>query len=245
MLDVIGGIASGAAYSVVIGAIVGLARWNASQKLLAFAAAAALGIAVVAITALGGFASGATGSVPAPAIAFFTVLALLFGAWASSPTFRNGLLSIPLEALIGLNVARIAGVFFLLLAAEDRLSSPFAASAGWGDIVTGAVALPLALLVFLSPKHVPTAANFWNAFGALDLVAAITLGLLSAPSTPLRIFTEGPGTLAMTQLPWVIVPTALVPFYLLIHWTIATKIGALKPRLASGRISSRPAHHNV
>ena len=49
----------------------------------------------------------------------------------------------PLQLLVGLNIGRVFAVLFLLLAAEGRLSGPFPYSAAWGDIITGAFALPL------------------------------------------------------------------------------------------------------
>jgi hypothetical protein len=55
----------------------------------------------------------------------------------------------------------------------------------------------------------------WNVLGALDLVNAVTLGLLSAPGVPFRVFTVGPGTSALGILPWVMVPAMLVPLYLI------------------------------
>ena len=53
------------------------------------------------------------------------------------------MLSLSLPLLVGLNVGRVFAVLFLLLAGEGRLSGPFPHSAGWGDIITGVVALPL------------------------------------------------------------------------------------------------------
>jgi hypothetical protein len=50
-----------------------------------------------------------------------------------------------------------------------------------------------------------------------------------ADQAPFRVFSEGPGTLAMTALPWVMVPAILVPLYLLIHFTIAFKLSAVQP----------------
>ncbi|MGE0853179.1 MAG: hypothetical protein AB7O44_26825 [Hyphomicrobiaceae bacterium] len=40
---------------------------------------------------------------------------------------------------------------------------------------------------------------------------AVSLGLLSAPGTPFRVFTDEPGMQAMTMLPWIFVPLLLVP----------------------------------
>ena len=64
----------------------------------------------------------------------------------------------------------------------------------------------------------------WNAFGTLDLFAALAFGALSAPGTPFQVFTESPGTLAMGTLPWVVVPTLLVPVYLMTHLAIAVRL---------------------
>ena len=89
--------------------------------------------------------------------------------------------------------------------------------------MTAAFAIPLAVMAAGGADVRPAWFGVWNALGALDLVVAVLLGPLSAPGTPFRAFTEWPGTLAMTALPWVMVPAMLVPLYLLIHLTIAAK----------------------
>jgi hypothetical protein len=127
------------------------------------------------------------------------------------PAFRNALLAAPLSALVGLNAARLRGVFFLILAADGRLSAPFAPVAGIGDMLVAALAIPLAAMAAGGAGERPTWLGVWNALGALDLVVAVTLGLLSAPGTPFRVFTGGPGTSAIAELPWIMIPTMLVP----------------------------------
>ena len=69
-----------------------------------------------------------------------------------------------------------------------------------------------------------------DAFGSLDLIVAIVLGLLSAQGTPFRVFTEDPGALAMSTLPWTFVPSMLVPIYLFIHFAIAAKLKLWRSR---------------
>jgi hypothetical protein len=105
---------------------------------------------------------------------------------------------------------------------NGRLSAPFAPSAGWGDILIGFLAIPLAIIAARKTIN-NTVIRLWNVLGALDLVIAITLEFLSSP-TPFRVFNAEPGTLAMTQLPWAMIPTMLVPIFLLIHTVIAVKI---------------------
>src|SRR6058998_1389642 len=152
----------------------------------------------------------------------------MFGGWFLRPRFRSALLSVPLPALVGLNAGRLGGVFFLILAADGRLSAPFAPVAGAGDMLVAALAIPLAAMAAGGTDEHPAWLGVWNALGALDLIVAVSLGLLSAPGTPFRVFTEGPGTVAMTAVPWIIVPALLVPLYLLIHLTIAVKLRSLQ-----------------
>jgi len=224
MLDVIGAIFATALYATVVGVLVGLSPLRVATRLAAFAAAAMwLGI-IVAAGALGGLAPGVLGPIPANLLPFAGLLAVLFGGWFLVPQFRTALLSVPLPSLVGLHAGRLGGVFFLLLYADGRLSAPFAPAAGVGDMITGTLASPLAVMLVLGFNIRRAWLGLWNAFGALDLVVAVSLGLLSAPGTPFRAFTEGPGTQAMTSLPWAFIPAMFVPIFLLIHVAIATKL---------------------
>jgi hypothetical protein len=101
-------------------------------------------------------------------------------------------------------------------------------------MVTGALAIPLAAMLALGFDIRRTWLGVWNAFGALDLVVAVSLGVLSVPNTPFRIFTEGPGTQVMTTLPWVLVPAMLVPIFFFIHFAITAK---LRTATQAGRLA--------
>jgi hypothetical protein len=220
MIDIIGAIGGTAVYALIVGSLVGCSTLNPQQKLTLFGTAAIWGGLIVTIAAFGGFAPGSAGPIPLPVFAFAVFLAMLWAAWSR---FRNALIDLPMPMLIALNTARIGGILFLLLAAQGRLSDPFAASAGWGDIITGLLAIPIAFMARRT-ENFAAPLTLWNAFGALDLAVAISIGTLSAPGTPFRVFSEGPGTLAMTQLPWIMVAAMLVPLFLLIHLTIAMKL---------------------
>jgi hypothetical protein len=145
-------------------------------------------------------------------------------AW---PAARTAVLSIPLPVMIALNVARVFAVLFLMLAAEGRLSGPFPYSAARGDIITGAAAVPL-LLKDGGARHA-TAIAVWNLFGAADLVLAIGFGVTSAEGSPLQLF-AAPGSEAMQHAPWSIVPTVLVPIWLILHAIIAVNLRSAKLR---------------
>jgi hypothetical protein len=242
MLDLIGALVLSANLVIVLIVIVGFAATGRSARVVAFAVASAWVAVVVALAATGRFGPGAIGPVPGPPLAFAVTMIAALGAWGASPRFRNALLAVPLPWLVGINSLRIGGVFFLILFAQHRLSAPFAPSAGLGDIITGLGALWIVARIAAGRVVSSRQLAIWNAFGALDLVTAITLGALSAP-TPIQVFT-GSDELAVASLPWVIIPTLLVPLYLLVHLTVATRLAsrAESRRLSGETVIVAPAH---
>jgi hypothetical protein len=240
MFDMIGAIGGTAVYALLLGVLVGLSPPSRAPKFAAFVIAAVWGVIVVAVAALGGFAQGVAGPVPMPPLAFLFFLTLLFGSWFASRKFRTAVLSLPLPALVGVNAARLGGIFFLILTYDGRLSKPFGPAAGWGDIVVGALAIPLAVVAAGAAVRYYTWLRLWNWLGALDLINAVTLGLLSAPGTPFRVFTEDPGTSAMATLPWVMVPAMLIPLYFFIHFAVGVKLRQSR-QTAHGRDYTREA----
>lgn len=228
MLELIGALVLGAICTAVFVVLIGSAAVRPAIKVVAFAVAATCLAVIVAVGAAGGFVSGALGAFPAPVVPFLLLVGGGLVAWFAWPSFRNAFLSVPLLGLVGINTVRIAGVFFLILHARGRLPAPFATSAGWGDIIAGAVAIPLVALLGWKVTVPRWMLGAWNAFGALDLITAVALGALSAAGTPFRVFTEAPGTAAMGTLPWVMIPAFLVPVFLMTHFAIAVRLRALR-----------------
>ena len=75
-------------------------------------------------------------------------IAILFITGLRSAAAQQALLAIPLWLLIGVNSIRVLGVYFVILHAGGRLPAPFAPTAGWGDIIVGLTAGPLAWFAF-------------------------------------------------------------------------------------------------
>ncbi|MFB3827206.1 MAG: hypothetical protein ACE15B_10575 [Bryobacteraceae bacterium] len=222
--------------------LIGLAAIRPVARFAAFVIAAAWTALIFGIAALGGFAPGVTGPFPGPVVAFLVLMIGGLVAWMAWPAFRNAFLSLPLAGLAGINAFRIGGICFLILHDRGRLAAPFAFSAGWGDIITGLAAIPLAGMAAWKGKLPRGLLTVWNVFGALDLIVAILLGALSAPGTPFRLFPQAPGTVVMGTLPWVVVPTLLVPLYLMSHLAIAVRLrsAGLGRATAPGQVDNRP-----
>jgi hypothetical protein len=167
---------------------------------------------------------------PVPLVGLFIAVPLATAAalWLSSARFRAALMAIPMTLLIGLNALRLVGVLFLALAAVGRLSGPFPYSAGLGDMLTALLAVPLAARL---ARGLPARIALWNLFGALDLLLAVGLGLTSAQGSPMQIFHVGVGSEAVQFLPFSLVPTVLVPFYLILHGVIAAQLAGAGKRI--------------
>jgi len=184
--------------------------------------------AAIAVASAGALATNYGSKVPLIGVLGFGPLVVFAGVALLSPTARSRMLAIPMPTLIGLNIARGLGVFFLLLAAADRLGGPFPQFAGWGDIITSLDAI---LLVAMLARGKATAGWIvaWNVFGALDLVVATTLALFSLNGTPFQLIHVGAGSDAILHLPWSLIPTVLVPVYLLTHGIM---FGQLRQKVA-------------
>jgi hypothetical protein len=236
MLDLIGAIAGMIAVAVNLVALTSTLPGSLARRLsLAAIAGGWVGLAS-GLSAAGKLAFSPDHAVPLVGVLFATPL-LVVGALAlKSARMRSTLMAIPMPLLIGLNALRVLGVLFLLLAAVGRLSGPFPYSAGLGDIITGAFAIPLALSVARSQKLPVRAIMRWNIFGTLDLFAAVFLGITSAAGSPLQLIHAGVGSEAMQNLPFCLIPTVLVPFYLITHAIIAAQLRARRTAAAASGV---------
>jgi len=143
-------------------------------------------------------------------IAVVTPVVLFLIWFASSPAFRQFVLSLNPRTVTLVQTVRIAGIVFLALGTYKILPAFFALSAGWGDIAIGVTA-PFAALVLANPAH-RRGFIFWQFLGVFDLVNALALGTLAGIIDPHGIPTE-----PMTVLPMSYITTFAVPVFLILH----------------------------
>jgi len=144
-----------------------------------------------------------------PVIAF---IACYFG-WSD---LRNFVRSSNVKVLTFAQTWRIGGIVFVILYYRRLLPATFALPAGWGDIAIGAAAPLIAWAISSRTVFPKRLFVVWTVLGVLDLVMAITLGILSS-ATPLGIFAGSLTTRIMSQFPLSLIPTFFVPLLLILH----------------------------
>lgn len=146
------------------------------------------------------------------AVAFAALTPILaFSLWfAISGRFRQFARSLNPRTLTFVQSGRIIGVTFVILQSKGVLPALFAWPAGFGDTAIGATAALVALKL-ANPSH-RNGFILWQALGIVDLVVAVSLGVSAG-----LLSSHGPSMGAVTVLPLSLIPTFLVPLYLIIH----------------------------
>ena len=171
--------------------------------------------------------------VPLNVILFAFSLAVFALTWILAPAFRQAAAGTRIQYLVALNVWRLGGFFFLLLYSYGRLGWPFAPVAAVGDMITGAIAAFFLLRLAGGAPLNRQALAAWNVFGLVDLFVAVSLAFLSTAGAPFQLFKDVPARPAFAGLPWLLVPSAIVPALIFVHFAIALNLRA--GRASTGR----------
>src|SRR5262245_36744957 len=182
-----------------------------------------LSIALIGAWFLAALASSLVGAFDSPqrppvALGAAVVLPVLtFAMWyLASTAFRRFVLSLNPTVITLAHAWRVGGFVFLMLYWNGLLPGVFALPAGWGDIAIGATA-PLIAWAISSQKIFPRqTALLWNVLGLLDLVMALTLGILASP-TPFGILADNLTTALMGRFPLSLIPAFFVPLLIIFH----------------------------
>jgi hypothetical protein len=222
MLDMVGTVLVGAAMAAILSSFGSTMRLRLPVQLTMAGVAGAW----VGLTSTLAGAGGALSNAPTLLTMLVTPIVVTVVLSLAFPTVRRALNAIPLPLLVGLHVIRLGGVFFVLLAIAGRLSGPFPYIAGWGDFATGALAIPVAWLATRETNLRDRLVIAWNIFGMLDLIVAVSLGVISGNGSPVQLIHAGIGSAAMQTLPWAFIPTVLVPFFLIDHGIVFARMRA-------------------
>jgi len=176
--------------------------------------------------ALGGSLLGVFDSGPRPPLllglaAVVPVVAFVAG-YLTSARFREFVLSLDLRALSLAQTFRVVGIVFVILYLLGALPGVFALPAGLGDFAIGVTA-PVVAWYWKRPFPYRTFI-VWNVLGSLDLVSAMTLGVLASAS-PVGVLAGDVSTRLMGQFPLSLIPTFFVPLLLIFHLICFIRVG--------------------
>ena len=122
------------------------------------------------------------------------------------PGFRQFVSSLNLRVLTWAQTCRVLGVVFLIVHQRGLLPGVFALPAGWGDIAIG-ISAPM-VAWFWRPPYPHKTFVVWNVLGIVDLVVAVSLGVLASP-TSVGILAGDITTRLMAMFPLSLIPTFL------------------------------------
>lgn len=142
------------------------------------------------------------------------------------PYWRGVVASASTSGLIAVQCLRAIGGVFLIALANQAVSREFAVPAGWGDIATGVLALPVAWAVIRRVPGWRLYVTAFSLFGLGDLINAVGVGsgLLQPISAQIFGTSEVAQGNALGLFPLALIPTFLVPQAIILHLMVFTKL---------------------
>jgi hypothetical protein len=159
------------------------------------------------------FALGLAASVP---IALFAI------CYRTSAGFRQFASSLDVRLLTVAQTGRAVGIVFVILYYQGALPGVFALPAGWGDFAIGVTAPVVAW--YWKPPFPRKTLIAWNLLGILDLVLAVSLGVLASQSA-VGLLAGDVSTQLMGQFPLSLIPTFFVPLFVIFHLITLSRVG--------------------
>ncbi len=191
---------------------------RSSMKALVLAALA-LWLGVVAFLGYRGAFVGSADSPPLPIFFGLAIpLTVFFAAYFGWSAFRAFILGADLRLVSAIQAWRWGGLGFLTLYAHGVLPGLFAFPAGLGDMAIGVTAPWIVLSLVRQPSFAASRRYVtWNILGIVDFVVAVSMGTVCSGfihGLDLNVTTS-----AMAQLPLILIPAYMVPFFIMLHST--------------------------
>ena len=133
-----------------------------------------------------------------------------------SQIFSKVIDSLPNHWIIGIQIYRLLGIIFIFLYLAGSMPAEFAIPAGVGDMIVGLSAPVVAYFILKKFQFAKKIAVLWNYVGIADLIIAMIMGPLTAPTLVQMLSFDAPNELIISY-PLVTIPTFAVPFAFLLH----------------------------
>lgn len=153
------------------------------------------------------------------------LMVILFVIIGNTRLFKKLLKAASLESLIYIHVFRFVGIFFLILYFYHLLPTQLAFSADMGDIITAALAIPVARAVAKGKSWSIKAVYAWNILGITDIVVALILAVINAKAEAIAGTHE---QRELTIFPFVWFPAFAPATILFLHYAVFRKLFQIK-----------------
>ena len=151
---------------------------------------------------------------PIPRFLAGLLFPVLIGIWLfRKVVFQEILNATPHYLIVGMQTLRILGISFLFLAHRGEGPIEFA-SAGYGDLITGMLALIAGILLYAEKRNAAWSVILFNAAGLFDLLNVSRILLLYYPSW----YSGHPSTQVAGQYPTVLILCIAAPIALMFHF---------------------------
>jgi hypothetical protein len=155
-------------------------------------------------------------SVPLLPLAIFVPVLIGAPMLLSSTRIGRALDATPTSWLVAVQLYRVLGSWALAAWLRGQMPGAFALPAGIGDVLTGVLALPIAIAVATGTAEGRKAAILWNVFGLADFAVAVTMGVITSAGPLQLIFPKVP-SIGAGAYPDVLTPAFVVPSSILLH----------------------------
>ena len=172
-----------------------------------------LWLAVAWSAAIGGAFKPGAAAIPLLPVATLGPVVLGVPVLLGSRRMGEVLDAMPASWLVALQVFRVQGSTFLIGWAYGAAPGIFAFPAGIGDVLTGLLAVPVAIALTSGSRESRRAAIAWNVFGLLDFAVALSIGYAIA----FRLIETGFASATGGSYPTVLIPALGVPTAILLH----------------------------
>ena len=158
------------------------------------------------------------GAVPFPLLPIAIFLPVIIGTPILLRSKRVGqvLDAMPSTWLVALQLYRVFGAIFLVAWVRGVAPGAFALPAGIGDVITGLLAVPIAISLAAGTLEARKAAIAWNIFGLADFAVAVFMGMVTSPG-PFQLIVPSVPSIGAGTYPTVMVPAFAVPSSILLH----------------------------
>jgi hypothetical protein len=150
--------------------------------------------------------------------------------------------AMPSTWLVALQLYRVFGAIFLVGWMRGAAPGAFALPAGIGDVITGLLAVPVAISLAAGTLEGRKAAIAWNIFGLADFAVAVFMGMVTSPG-PFQLIVPNVPSIGAGTYPTVMVPAFAVPSSILLHALSLRQLGRQRGR-RNAAVAAEPRLRN-